>query len=267
MAMSVNDEKISANRRRLFKALSAAPMVFTLRPGSALANSSMFQCLADGFAADTGTNDFLPDGSICGQKDSDNCFAYKQLTYWQVPDEPPISQAVGSGDLRGAVIVEIDPIAGVFMTTEGEVVSSRVVKTGNSLTVHHELTAYHGMLSGGGKTLSSGQTIATGSATSTTEKPEYHGMLMGGKETEEAAAQEMTTVCYENVPGQTGFFKQYAGTLKDPTTGLAIAYNTDDVLPYPQRTLDSNAGFQGISQTCLLSSDPNAMSQFTFVKG
>jgi hypothetical protein len=39
-----DDEKVSDNRRRLFKALSAAPVVMTLRPGEALANNSAFQC-------------------------------------------------------------------------------------------------------------------------------------------------------------------------------------------------------------------------------
>ena len=35
--MAAHDEKISQNRRRLFKALSAAPVVATLSPGEALA--------------------------------------------------------------------------------------------------------------------------------------------------------------------------------------------------------------------------------------
>jgi len=42
--MAAHDEKISTNRRRLFKALSSVPVVMTLRPGSALANSSLYQC-------------------------------------------------------------------------------------------------------------------------------------------------------------------------------------------------------------------------------
>ena len=44
--MAAHDEKISTNRRRLFKALSSVPVVMTLRPGSALATSSAYQCLA-----------------------------------------------------------------------------------------------------------------------------------------------------------------------------------------------------------------------------
>lgn len=44
--MAAHEEKISDKRRKLFKALSAAPVVLTLRPGSANANSSAFQCAA-----------------------------------------------------------------------------------------------------------------------------------------------------------------------------------------------------------------------------
>jgi len=262
--MAAHNEKISANRRKLFKALSATPVVLTLRPGSALANTSIVQCLADGFASDAGTDDFIAAGSTCSQ--NDDCFAYKELNYWRVPDQDPISTAAGSDDLRGAVIVETDPVAGVFMTTEGTVVTSRVVKSGGALTIHHGLTAYHGMLSAGSRTLSPSQKIASDSGVSNVDKPEYHGMLTGGKVQEEAT-QEVETICYANVPGSRGFFKLYAGTLEDPQTGLAIAYNTEDVLPYPQRTLNSDAGFQGIRQTCLLSTDPAAASQFSFIKG
>jgi hypothetical protein len=43
--MTSLDNQVSEKRRRLFKALSAAPVVATLRPGEALANSSSFQCV------------------------------------------------------------------------------------------------------------------------------------------------------------------------------------------------------------------------------
>jgi hypothetical protein len=263
--MAAHDEKISSNRRRLFKALSATPVVLTLRPGSALANSSIVQCLADGFASDAGTQDFVPSGASCSQ--GDDCFAYAPLTYWEVPDQPPISTAVGADDLRGKIIVETDPEAGVFMTTEGTVISHRVLKTANSLTIHHELTSYHGMLSGGSRMLAAGQKIASDSGPAAAEKPGYHGMLSGGKETQAADTQEIDTVCYRDVPGNKGFFKLYAGTLEDPGTGTAVAYDLSNVLPYPQRTLNSDAGYQGIRQTCLLSTDPQAVSQFNFIKG
>ena len=42
--MAGNDDKVSDNRRRLFKALSTVPVVMTLRPGEALAINSAFQC-------------------------------------------------------------------------------------------------------------------------------------------------------------------------------------------------------------------------------
>lgn len=43
--MAAHDEKISQNRRRLFKALSTAPVIMTLRPGEAFATASAVQCL------------------------------------------------------------------------------------------------------------------------------------------------------------------------------------------------------------------------------
>jgi len=45
--MATQDDKISNNRRRLFKALSAAPVVATLKPGEALAALSSYQCAAN----------------------------------------------------------------------------------------------------------------------------------------------------------------------------------------------------------------------------
>jgi hypothetical protein len=44
--MSAREENVSQNRRRLFKALSSAPVVATLSPGSALATHSAYQCAA-----------------------------------------------------------------------------------------------------------------------------------------------------------------------------------------------------------------------------
>jgi len=43
--MPAHDDNISDKRRRLFKALSTVPVVMTLQPGSALANSSAYQCV------------------------------------------------------------------------------------------------------------------------------------------------------------------------------------------------------------------------------
>jgi hypothetical protein len=45
--MSAHEEKVSQNRRRLFKALSATPIVATLSPGSAIAGHSAYQCAAN----------------------------------------------------------------------------------------------------------------------------------------------------------------------------------------------------------------------------
>jgi len=77
VAMTAHDEKISKNRRRLFKALSTAPVVATLQPGSALAGSTM-QCLANP------TDPLnLSDVSACMVRDPD-CWAYEPggKQYW-----------------------------------------------------------------------------------------------------------------------------------------------------------------------------------------
>ncbi len=81
MAMAAHNEKISNKRRRLFKALSTVPVVMTLRPGSALANQSAFQCLDTGEniadwhdASWPDINDPCPEGEIC--------YAYERRYYW-----------------------------------------------------------------------------------------------------------------------------------------------------------------------------------------
>ena len=45
--MAAHKENVSQNRRRLFKALSATPVVATLSPGSAIASHSAYQCAAN----------------------------------------------------------------------------------------------------------------------------------------------------------------------------------------------------------------------------
>ena len=82
--MAAHDDKISNNRRRLFKALSAAPVVVTLRPGEALASTSnVFQCAAK----DMGTpKDFYyleteTTLARCNQKDP-GCYVYEERDYW-----------------------------------------------------------------------------------------------------------------------------------------------------------------------------------------
>ena len=75
VAMAAHDDKISNNRRRLFKALSAAPVVATLRPGSAAA-SSAYQC-----AANIRKDLTLDPGPVAAGSMPDN-FVYENLSYW-----------------------------------------------------------------------------------------------------------------------------------------------------------------------------------------
>lgn len=79
--MSADDEnKISENRRRLFKALSTAPVVMTLRPGQALANASAFQCLSTPPTATTPVY-LQPLPGDCSEADA-GCLAYVERVYF-----------------------------------------------------------------------------------------------------------------------------------------------------------------------------------------
>jgi len=118
--MAAHDDKISDNRRRLFKALSAAPVVMTLRPGSALANTSAYQCLA----TDT-TTDFIPEPSATTCTGEEGCFAYQLLTYWEVPTSSSCS-------LGGQTIVEV---SSRFYTLSGLDVTTSVWKDGVNLDI------------------------------------------------------------------------------------------------------------------------------------
>ena len=88
--MAAQDDKISSNRRKLFKALSAAPVVLTLRPGSALANASAHQCVKidreehsgyhwKGKEHESDFEDCSVDG-VC--KDKVDGAIYKKFKYW-----------------------------------------------------------------------------------------------------------------------------------------------------------------------------------------
>lgn len=107
--MAAHDDKISTNRRRLFKALSSVPVVMTLRPGSALANTSAYQCVTDIAAKPDPVNLFHPNTMPGACSDSDLCYAYQERKYWDVsgcgyPGTP-------------AIVVETQP--GVYVTGDG----------------------------------------------------------------------------------------------------------------------------------------------------
>lgn len=105
--MSAHEEKISGKRRKLFKALSAAPVVVTLRPGSALANQSAYQCLDLQGAVPVKyhkTDPGCPDGATC--------YGYFERPYWNPSD--------GSGTLVPEM--KVSPAMSVHMivkTREG----------------------------------------------------------------------------------------------------------------------------------------------------
>jgi hypothetical protein len=87
--MATQDNQISDKRRRLFKALSAAPVVATLRPGQALANSSAFQCLSNPPALDDVDQpvylyDEMP--ADCTGAPGKDCLAFVARTYWSFED-------------------------------------------------------------------------------------------------------------------------------------------------------------------------------------
>jgi hypothetical protein len=79
--MASKDDQISDKRRRLFKALSAAPIVATLRPGEALASHSAYQCAAK--IADPAQDPNLdPDNYSSSQLDG---FLRKQFDFFVWP--------------------------------------------------------------------------------------------------------------------------------------------------------------------------------------
>lgn len=81
--MAANEKQISQNRRRLFKALSAAPVVATLTPGSALANQSAFQCLSKIIPP----VNFHPTDPGCNT--GETCYVYQPVEYWDTSSGTP----------------------------------------------------------------------------------------------------------------------------------------------------------------------------------
>lgn len=112
--MAVQNDKVSEKRRRLFKALSAVPVVTTLRPGSALAAQSSMQCAAKNRAE-------YPDPET-GPGPGTDPLLRAPLTYWILTDADVRKVAVGPfPDLqsRGIDIVESDlPMTIVQITAD-----------------------------------------------------------------------------------------------------------------------------------------------------
>jgi hypothetical protein len=94
--MASQDDQISDKRRRLFKALSAAPVVATLRPGEALANASLRQCISKNMgeaqsnfhlAGDRGDHE-------CSVTDVNGCHVFDTRNHsglFYLPDDPSSS--------------------------------------------------------------------------------------------------------------------------------------------------------------------------------
>ena len=127
--MAAHEDKISNNRRKLFKALSTAPVVATLSPGSALANQSAYQCLTK--AVD------MPPANLYHTTDpgcsNDLCYAYQERDFWVVPETDGTKPFDTAGwpqaaiDLIGKTIVETE--SGVYITLEGDMVPIELLDT------------------------------------------------------------------------------------------------------------------------------------------
>lgn len=89
--MAAHDDKISTNRRRLFKALSSVPVVMTLRPGSALANTSAYQCLADGKISNWHKYDWPHINMPCPNDGGTACYAYEYRNYINAKEGTAVS--------------------------------------------------------------------------------------------------------------------------------------------------------------------------------
>lgn len=105
--MASDNQPISDKRRRLFKALSAAPVVATLRPGEALARMSSYQCAAQ----DMGHPDrlfYLANStpapavaeSYCSAPGTAGCYWYDKRYYWELDDSK-------CDDLAGHILVDV----------------------------------------------------------------------------------------------------------------------------------------------------------------
>lgn len=122
--MSAHEEKISNKRRKLFKALSAVPVVATFGPGEALANTSSIQCAAKIRAGDPAIN--IPD-LVTGIKDNDGTeqegVFVRNRTAWMFSTDSRIADPDNPGSYRdfSAIngISEADLAAGFFLVAVG----------------------------------------------------------------------------------------------------------------------------------------------------
>ena len=137
--MAAHDDKISTNRRRLFKALSSVPVVMTLRPGSALANSSAYQCVRKAREEHSGYHwkDKTMSGhfSSCDShdmcKDDTDGMLFKRLNYWHTTDQNDVIEVTDASVGCPEMVVEMEDGALVDLST-GQPVPSHIRKGGLS---------------------------------------------------------------------------------------------------------------------------------------
>jgi len=96
--MAAREGEISGKRRRLFKALTAAPAVMTLRPGSALANQSAYQCLQNGANIAEWHDAAWLKANSPPCKDGDVCYAYSPRTYIDIREGTQVTEEVDGVD-------------------------------------------------------------------------------------------------------------------------------------------------------------------------
>ncbi|MDJ0739048.1 MAG: hypothetical protein QNJ91_04985 [Gammaproteobacteria bacterium] len=226
--MAAHDEKISQNRRRLFKALSTAPVVATLSPGSALATQSAFQCLSSEVVA----QNFHETGTMCSVGDPD-CFVYETKVHWRggeatVNPSVPGNTALwptGIADLNqpGIVIVESETAPGSFFVRVDDTTSVPLVAP--LLDVNVSLDS------------SSGTSLLVNFTDPNTT----------------------ITTTYLEFPNRDGV----ALTLFERVGSPPTAVNRVGVLPDQH----PGGNIQGLAATCLTSVDPGNASSFTLAKG
>jgi len=148
--MAAHDDKISGKRRKLFKALSTVPVVLTLKPGSALANQSAFQCLDSGRNVPLWREAEWLAKNVPHCDDGDICYAYERRNYIDITkgmvvtkkDEEDNDVPVGCPPV-GPIIVEVSSgtwidLSGLGADVESDVdngSSYRVLKNGAEVCV------------------------------------------------------------------------------------------------------------------------------------
>jgi len=114
--MATEGQQASQRRRRLLKAMSTAPVVMTLQSGSAMANTSAYQCLVN---ADDEIPGLVPTGSTSGTQAQ---YVRETHVTWFFPADAVLTNCPGPvGAMAGLASGDrwIAQIDGVFYTSLG----------------------------------------------------------------------------------------------------------------------------------------------------